>query len=183
MLTPGERRLLLDYARYSVTLAAMGEAPPAVPGGAPFNLEGGAFVTLRAGGLLRGCIGSFTGTGSLGETVRDMARQAAVGDPRFMPVNPAEVDRLSIEISLLSPMKEASPDEVEPGFHGLYISRGGRTGTLLPQVASEEGWDRETFLARTCMKAGLPHDSWKDPETRIMVYTAQVFGENKEEKK
>jgi AmmeMemoRadiSam system protein A len=180
MRTPEEKRLLLDFARYAVILAAMGEAPPVVPEGEVFRERGGAFVTLKAEGRLRGCIGSFSGTGTLGDTIRDMARQAALGDPRFPVVKPEEVGSLSIELSLLSPMKPVRADEVEPGVHGLYVRRGSRAGTLLPQVAREEGWNRDAFLAHTCMKAGLPPDAWKDMKTEIFAYTAEVFGEKEE---
>jgi uncharacterized protein (TIGR00296 family) len=89
------------------------------------------------------------------------------------------VDGLTIEISILSPMEPARPDEVIPGTHGLYIRKGFRSGTLLPQVAAEENWDRETFLAHTCLKAGLPPNSWKSDDVQLYTYTAEVFGEAK----
>ncbi len=171
---------LLKLAREAVARAASGMAAPAIPGDPVFSLRGGAFVTLKKNGRLRGCIGSFDGTGSLGATVRAMAGEAAVGDPRFPPVTPEEVDSLDLEISLLSPMVPASPEEVVPGVHGVYVRRGGRAGTLLPQVATEEGWDRDTLLAHVCLKAGLPPGAFRDAGTDLFVYTAQVIRETEE---
>ena len=103
-----------------------------------------------------------------------------MGDPRFPPVQRKEVDSLTVEISILSPMKKIAPAEVQPGLHGLYVRKGIHRGTLLPQVALEEGWDRETFLAHTCLKAGLPWNAWLDRETELLAYTAEVFSERTE---
>jgi uncharacterized protein len=180
-----ERRKLLELARESVRAAASGLKPPGVPSGEPFSGRGGAFVTLKtSSGMLRGCIGHFRGTGSIGETIVSMAAAAATEDPRFPPVTPAEVEGLRLEISILSPMVPATPSEVVPGTHGVYIRSGPYSGTLLPQVASEEGWDREELLAHTCIKAGLRPDAWKSDdrglEMEIWTYTAEVFGEDKE---
>lgn len=177
-MSPNEKKLLLAFAREAVEAAASGDPPPEVPGGEVFLKRGGAFVTLKKGGMLRGCIGHFAGLGTLGETVRAMAREAALGDPRFNPVETFELEQLNIEISVLSPMRGIEPEEVVPGLHGLYVRRGPRAGTLLPQVAREEGWDRETFLAHTCLKAGLPPMAWLDRETELLAYTAEVFSES-----
>jgi len=179
MTSSGERKLLLQFARASVMAAAEGAAPPEVPTEAPFDMTGGAFVTLKTdSGALRGCIGHFIGVGSLGETIRAMASSAAVHDPRFRPVIPEEVGGLLIQLSLLSPMCPAKAENVIPGVHGVYVRSGPQSGTLLPQVAEEEGWDRETLLAHTCMKAGLPPDAWRDGDrVSIEIYTAEVFGE------
>lgn len=180
MLTRSERLSILDLARKAVLSAVIGDTPP-VPGCAEvFGLKCGAFVTLRKDGKLRGCIGSFTGTGSLGSTVVAMAGAAATGDPRFRPVTFSEADCLTIQISVLSEMRPALPSEVIPGVHGVFVRRGRRTGTLLPQVATEEGWDRETLLSHSCLKAGLPPDAWKHDDTEILVYTAEVFPEMEE---
>ncbi len=177
MMTPPQRVDLLRLARRAVRAAASGQPLPEEPEGEAFQCRRGAFVTLKKDGALRGCIGHFTGTGSLGRTIVDMAASAAVSDPRFPPVRPGEVDGLTIDISILSPMEPAGPGDVIPGTHGLFIRLGIRSGTLLPQVAAEEGWDRETFLAHTCLKAGLPPDSWKRDDVEIYTYTAEVFGE------
>jgi AmmeMemoRadiSam system protein A len=177
MISENDRNSILDLARRAVEAAASGEALPSVPDEGIFTREGGAFVTLKQGGALRGCIGHFTGTGSLGKTVVEMAASAAVRDPRFSPVEPGEVEDLEIDISLLSPMVSAAAEDVVPGTHGVYIKYGFSSGTLLPQVATETGWDRETFLSHTCLKAGLPYDCWKRDGVQIFTYTAEVFSE------
>ena len=135
-------------------------------------------MTLRQDGRLRGCIGSFVGTGPLIDTVREMAISASTRDPRFPPLTTAELEEVDLEISVLSPLRQIDdPSEIEVGRHGIFITRGFHSGVLLPQVATEYGWDRETFLEHTCAKAGLPADAWRDPETQIEVFEAQVFGE------
>ena len=136
----------------------------------------GAFVTLKKGGRLRGCIGHIVGDAPLFETLVNMARAAAMKDPRFPPLARAELDDIEVEISILSPLQKVTdPTTVEPGRHGLLIKRHWSSGLLLPQVAVEWGWDRETFLAQTCRKAGLPGDCWKDPETELFWFEAEVF--------
>ncbi len=177
MTSEADRKSVLDIARKAILAAASDEPLPEVPDREVFRREGGAFVTIKKGGVLRGCIGHFTGTGTLGKTIVEMAASAAVRDPRFPPVSPEEVSELEIEVSLLSPMIPSEPEDVVPGTHGLYIKHGFRSGTLLPQVATEQGWDRETFLSHTCLKAGLPPDSWKNDGVQIFTYTAEVFGE------
>jgi len=137
----------------------------------------GAFVTLTKGGHLRGCIGHIEACRPLYATVRECARAAALDDPRFDPVRPAEVPSLQLEISVLSPLWDIDPEQVEVGKHGLLISRGGRRGLLLPQVAVEWNWDREEFLRETCLKAGLPPHAWQRG-ARIQAFTAQVFTEH-----
>lgn len=176
-MTSKEKKILLTLARRSVQAAAAGKKAPEVPSTDVCSRAGGAFVTLKVNGLLRGCIGHFTGTGTLGDTVRSMAGEAAISDPRFISVSPDEVDSLTIEISVLSTMEKIEADDVIPGIHGLYIRRGSRAGTLLPQVATEEGWDRETFLIHTCLKAGLPAEAYLEKDTEILSYTAEVFSE------
>ncbi len=136
----------------------------------------GAFTTLHEDGKLRGCIGMVMAMKPLDETICEMARAAALEDPRFSPVTEAELERLKVEISVLSPMFEIAPEDVVVGRHGLMVSYGNRRGLLLPQVAPEWGWDRETFLAQTCRKAGLAADSWKKG-AKLEAFTAEVFGE------
>ena len=125
---------------------------------------------------MRGCIGHIEAVRPLYATVRECARAAALDDPRFDPVTPAELSSLQLEISILSPLVDIAPQEVEVGRHGLLISRGGRRGLLLPQVAVEWNWDREQFLEETCLKAGLPADAWQHG-ARIQAFTAQVLKE------
>jgi AmmeMemoRadiSam system protein A len=147
-------------------------APPAL-GDLP---RCGVFVSLHRRGDLRGCIGHIIGDAPLADLVGDMAVAAASQDPRFPPVGPDELDGLDVEVSFLSPPVPARADEVVPGEHGVIIRRGGRTGVFLPQVATEQGWDRATLLAMLCRKAGLPGEALRDPATRLEVFRAQVVG-------
>jgi AmmeMemoRadiSam system protein A len=136
----------------------------------------GVFVTLKTKGNLRGCIGYVEGIKPLQEAVGDMALSAAFKDPRFTPLQKGELDDLQVEISVMSPLEEiTSPDEIIVGTHGLVIEKGVNRGLLLPQVATEYHWDKETFLAHTCLKAGLPKEAWQDKETKILVFAANVF--------
>jgi len=106
-----------------------------------------------------------------------MAIASGWEDPRFPPLDASELDEIEIEISVLSPLRPARPEEIEVGKHGVYITKGFYRGVLLPQVAVEYGWDRETFLAQTCLKAGLHPDAWKEPDTKIEIFSAEVFSE------
>lgn len=136
----------------------------------------GAFVTLKKHGELRGCIGYIKGFFPLHETVKRVAVESAFGDPRFPPLSKEEWKDIEIEISVLSPFKKISSiDEIEVGKHGLYIEMWGRSGLLLPQVATEYGWDRITFLEHTCLKAGLPKDAWKSKDATVYIFSAEVF--------
>ena len=138
----------------------------------------GAFVSLHKQGGLRGCIGTFIGLRPLVNTVQEMAISASLNDPRFPPVSEDELKEIDIEISVLSPLREIKDlSEIEVGRHGIYITRGYLSGVLLPQVATEYAWDRDTFLQHTCQKAGLPPDAWKQEGTKIEIFSAQVFGE------
>ncbi|MFN2369822.1 MAG: AmmeMemoRadiSam system protein A, partial [Candidatus Krumholzibacteriia bacterium] len=168
----------------AVAAAARGQEPPSIRARAAargLRLEGalaeprGVFVTLSRGGQLRGCIGSLTGRLPLAEAVAASARNAAVGDPRFPPVAPAELDQLELEISVLSPLRTvAGPDGIEVGRHGVLLEKDGRQAVFLPQVAPEQGWDRDTMLAHLARKAGLPADGWRR-EAVFRVFTADVF--------
>ena len=143
------------------------------------KMEAGAFVSLHKGGKLRGCIGRFEAEAPLYKTVIKMARAASINDYRFTKVTPDEVEDIDIEISVLSPLARIDNlAEIEVGKHGLYIIKGSSRGTLLPQVASERGWDRDTFLEQTCLKAGIDKDAWKKEETEIYIYEALVFSED-----
>ncbi len=137
----------------------------------------GAFVTIHTHGNLRGCIGIIWPIKSLCETVIDCAISAATQDYRFQPLLMEELKESEIEISILSmPEVVKSTDEIQIGQHGLIISQGTSKGLLLPQVATENHWDRETFLQQTCLKAGLPVNAWKE-EAKIEKFSAQVFSE------
>ena len=142
----------------------------------PLTQQAGAFVTLHRSGRLRGCMGNIESPKPLHQTVCDCARSAALRDPRFDPVTAAEIPQLHIEISVLSPLEPARPDQIEVGRHGLLVSNGYQRGLLLPQVATKYHWDREKFLDETCLKAGLSSDAWRHG-ARIQVFTAQIFAE------
>jgi len=136
----------------------------------------GAFVTINKKGQLRGCIGYIEGRGPLHKTIEEMADAAAFRDPRFTPVTERELPDLEIEISVLTPLRKITDvREIEVGKHGIYIRKGWLSGLLLPQVATEYGWDRQTFLEHTCQKAGLPSNAWKDKETEIFTFSADIF--------
>ncbi|MDC1143128.1 AmmeMemoRadiSam system protein A, partial [Planctomycetota bacterium] len=138
----------------------------------------GAFVTLHdAAHQLRGCIGHMIGQGPLHSELADLAIAAGNQDPRFPPVTESELASLHYEVSVLTEMKPTRAEDVIAGVHGLMISNGVFRGVLLPQVATEQGWGRQTFLEQTCRKAGLPKDAWTDPNTEILTFTAQVFSE------
>jgi hypothetical protein len=138
----------------------------------------GAFVTLTKNGSLRGCIGYIQPVAPLYKTVSDMAIAASTRDPRFPPVTQRELKDIHIEISVLSPLKLiVDTNEIEVGRHGLYMTRGNNSGLLLPQVATQQGWNREEFLSQTCVKAGLPTQAWKDRGTQIYTFSAQIFSE------
>jgi AmmeMemoRadiSam system protein A len=179
MLTPAQRAALLQLARAKASEAARGvgasDAGPAPEGlGAP----GAAFVTMRVGGALRGCIGTFEPREPLWETVAEMATAAAGRDPRFAPLGARDLPGLAVEISVLAPGRRIhGPDEIALGRDGLEVRRGLRRGLLLPQVASDHGLDRETFLVETCRKAGLPAQAWREPDTEIWAFEAEVFGD------
>jgi AmmeMemoRadiSam system protein B/AmmeMemoRadiSam system protein A len=179
-LTSDDKKTLLSIARQAIAATLNDEKlppPESITDGLMAQL--GAFVTLNENDALRGCIGTFTATEPLYITVARMAREAAFSDPRFNPVEKNQVDALHIEISVLTPMKKINdPESVEVGRDGLYIRQGFRSGVLLPQVPVEYGWDRTTFLQHTCLKAGLPTDAWKNEETELFVFQAEIFGED-----
>jgi AmmeMemoRadiSam system protein A len=177
-LTEAEKQALLRIARASITARLCGEKEAALPATGSLLTPCGAFVTLRKAGRLRGCIGFITAARPLAETVREVSLSSAFEDPRFPPLEKSELPRLSIEISVLSPLRAVSdPLEITVGVHGILVRRGYRSGLLLPQVATEQGWDRETFLSHTCLKAGLPADSWKQPGLSMEIFSALVFHE------
>ena len=180
MLNEEQRRRLLTLARTSIESTLDGRAPEvrADEFDADLQRAAGAFVTLRKNGDLRGCIGSIRAMEPLYRAVASSAISAAFRDPRFFPVRKDEIGHLDLEISVMGPIEQVRDvNEIEVGRDGLIISRGRFAGLLLPQVASEYGWDRETFLDQTCLKAGLQPDAWRSPDTRIEKFAAEVFGE------
>lgn len=178
-LPDADRAELLAIARRSVEqYLKNGKVPVEHPDSPRLAAPSAAFVTLTEGGRLRGCIGYTEAAAPLYRIVQECAVAAATEDPRFPPVRDGEAGRIRFEISVLTPPRPIRPEEVRIGVHGLVVSQGERRGLLLPQVATEHKWDRETFLSQTCLKAGLPRDAWKSGAA-IRSFTADVFGENK----
>jgi AmmeMemoRadiSam system protein A len=183
-LSADERRQLIAHARAAVLTKIGGgggagghdeDAPSRSPA---LTAPGAAFVTLHVGGELRGCIGTSERRRSLWSVVGDMAGAAATRDPRFPPIDEADLGEMTVEISVLSPDTIIHrPEEIVIGRHGLDVRRAGARGLLLPQVAVEHHLDRERFLAATCRKAGLAADAWQDGATEIRVFEAEVFGD------
>jgi AmmeMemoRadiSam system protein A len=179
--TPEQRKILLGIGRAAIASGLVGDplpdSPPAAASSFPALTEPrGAFTTIYLAGELRGCVGYALPVRPLFRAVAETARAAAFEDSRFGPITPAEAPSLQISLSVLSPLIPITAAEVEIGRHGLLISSGTRRGLLLPQVPVEHGWDRETFLAQTCHKAGLPLDTWQKSAT-IEAFTAEVFGD------
>ena len=173
-LTPEQRTALLSIARQAIRDRVCGrsvsQSPPTDPA---LQAPGAAFVTLTRDGALRGCIGYVYALRPLAEAVAHCAVSAATGDPRFPPVTNRELSDLQVEISVLSPLRPVrDPGEIQIGVHGLHISKDGHHGLLLPQVATEFGWDRETFLRQVCVKAGLPQDAWRRG-AEVQIFTVE----------
>jgi AmmeMemoRadiSam system protein A len=201
MLTPEEKRALLDIARAAIEAGFRtmphtgfaGEAeveasttssePPTGHGQSEPPTEGllkhqGAFVTIRLGGQLRGCIGYIESPVPLMTVVAEVAEKAAFEDPRFPPLSGLEYQNSTIEISVLSELKPlGSPEEFQVGVHGLLIESGDHRGLLLPQVALEHGWDRDGFLSALARKAGLSTIVWDDPLTKLYTFQAEIVQE------
>jgi AmmeMemoRadiSam system protein A len=180
-LTKEEKKKLMEIAKLSVSEAVTGKRQ-FFPNVTEERLKEscGAFVTLKENGQLRGCIGYIQAVKPLYETVKDVAKLAAVNDYRFNPVTQDELGKLEYEVSVLTPLKKIKDiNDIQVGKHGLYMKRGFNSGLLLPQVATEYNWDKETFLKETCRKAGLQQDAWKDKSTEIYIFSAEVFDEEK----
>jgi len=172
-----DRERLLWLARQALEARVRKASPPPVEYGGALDWPRGAFVTIHARGSLRGCLGRVGVSAPLADTIAHLAAVVSDSDPRFDPVSPAELPHITVEISVLTLETEVSSIEaIEVGRHGLIIEQGHRRGLLLPQVATEQGWDRETFLDHACRKASLPPDAWRRG-ARILIFEAQVFGE------
>lgn len=176
-----QKQTLLKVARDTVEAVIMKRPTQTPESDDPeLNAPCGCFVTLKNRGRLRGCIGQFTSDRPLIELVAEMAKAAVTSDPRFFadPVKPSEREHLDVEISVLSPLQRTEdPLSLRLGVDGVYIKRSRLSGCFLPQVATETGWTKEEFLSYCCAhKAGLAADAWKDPETEVYFFTAEVFG-------
>ncbi len=176
-----QKQTLLKVARDTVEAVIKGEPTEAPQSDDPeLNAPCGCFVTLKNHSRLRGCIGQFISESPLIELVAEMAKSSATGDPRFFadPISAGELDQLDVEISVLSPLERTNePLSLRLGVDGIYIKKGRVSGCFLPQVAIETGWSKEEFLSYCCAhKAGLAADAWRDPETEVNLFTADVFG-------
>jgi len=178
-LSDKDKKMLLAIARKAIESELKGAKPPSFEVDSPILKENrGAFVTIHENGELRGCIGLIRGYKPLYKTVEEMAVAAAFRDPRFPPLRRDELNKIDIEISALTPLRKITDiNEIEVGKHGIYIEKGLHSGLLLPQVATEYGWDRLTFLEQTCWKAGLPLNAWKSPDASIYIFSADIFSE------
>jgi AmmeMemoRadiSam system protein A len=171
-----ERAALLTLAHESIRSALEHREISLTSPSSHLSEPRGAFTTIYFQGHLRGCVGYVLPVSSLYRTVAETARGAAFEDTRFSPVTLAEAPALDVSLSILSPLRDVAPEEVEIGLHGLVVVQSGRRGLLLPQVPVEHQWDRVTFLEQTCRKAGLPLDAWQKGAT-LQVFTAEVFGD------
>jgi AmmeMemoRadiSam system protein A len=177
-LSSDERHELLARARQAITEAVLhdrlADLPPAPP-----NLAqpAAAFVTVYCWNRLRGCIGQMARDLPLAETVAQCAVSAALQDLRFPPLTKNDMPGLRIEISVLSELEPASEAAVEAGRHGVLVVRDAQRGLLLPQVATEHHWSARRLVEETCIKAGLDKDAWRDPATKLFVFTAEVFSD------
>ncbi len=180
-LDRSDQRLLLDIARLSIDAAVRRGAPAGAALGQPpaaLNEPAAAFVTIHERGELRGCIGLMRFDVPLWINVREAAAAAALDDPRFLPVDESELPALELEVSVLDPpVPLPDPAGFVAGRHGIVVERGMRRALLLPQVATEMGWDASQMLDAVCRKANLPKDAWRDPSTQLFVFESTCFSQ------
>ncbi|MCX8073876.1 MAG: AmmeMemoRadiSam system protein A [Candidatus Binatia bacterium] len=176
-LTEHDWLVLMSLAREAIHAQVKGLPPPSVQEVSPALAQrAGVFVTLYRHGRLRGCVGTLTEDAPLHRAVARMAIAAAFEDYRFPPLSEDEVEELTIEISVLSPLREVTtPDDIVVGVHGVALVHDGQRAVFLPKVAVEQGWERETLLEQLCHKAGLPGDAWNWPGTKLFVFTVQSY--------
>lgn len=184
VLSEEEGKLAVRIARGSIEIHLAGRQIPEIPDLPPvFDENRGVFVTLKREGVLRGCIGIPYPVMPLSEALKQAAIASATEDPRFMPVSADEFDGIEIEVTVMTPpepllcLPAERPSRIEAGRHGLIVSGRGRSGLLLPQVATEYGWDERTFLDHTCMKAGFPSGCWERSEIEVKTFEGQIFHE------
>lgn len=177
-LSDKEKRELLEIARKTIDeFVTMGRMPDVEVSSERLKNPGAAFVTIEIGGKLRGCIGYTKAIYPLYRTVMECAVSSATEDPRFSPLSPAELKQIHVEISVLTPLKKVEDlSSIKVGRHGLMVSKRHHRGLLLPQVAVNNGWDLETFLSQTCVKAGLAPHEWKQG-IDVYSFEAEVFND------
>jgi AmmeMemoRadiSam system protein A len=181
VVTDDEKKMLLDMARKTLEEKLIHNKDITFTEESPLlDKKLGLFVTLRKHGDLRGCIGHCFPVKELRQALPELAVSSALHDTRFSPTRKEDLKDITIEISLLSPMKQISDyNEIKIPGHGVYVKKGFRAGVFLPQVADETGWDRETFMAHLCRdKAGLNADEWKKPGTELYIFTVVKFEEH-----
>lgn len=188
MLNEEEKKTALRVARYVLESWIRDKKKPTdiekkFPITETLKEKRGVFVTLEVGRQskkkkLRGCVGYITGVKSVYKTIADNAINASTEDSRFSPVTAKELEKISIEVSVMTPLEVCRPEDIVVGRDGIIIQKGFYSGLLLPQVATEYGWDRIEFLEQTCWKAGLYENAWKEPDTVIKKFSAQVFNED-----
>ena len=183
MIESAEQELLFGLARAAIQAGLAGDPLPELPAHGPaLSRLAGAFVTLRCRGELQGCIGYIEPERPLIEAVRELAIRAAFHDRRFTPLRPNQLAGLELEISVLTPPAPIPasdlPAAVKVGRDGLIVRHEGRSGLLLPQVASERSWDALTFLQQTSLKAGLPPEAWREPGAVVEAFQCEVYHES-----
>ncbi len=185
MLTKEEGALAIRLARGALENAVGKKPTPELKLTTVFSAKRGVFVTLTRDGELRGCIGLPYPVMPLGEAIEHAAKAAALEDPRFPPVSKDELAKIDLEVTILTvpvPLlcePSERPANITVGKHGLIVRSMGMSGLLLPQVATEYGWDSTTFLDHTCTKAGLPGKCWTSKNVELMTFEGQIFSERK----
>ncbi len=184
-LSVDEKKLLLEAARNKIT--SIFHSSPEIEADykvhPTLKCNCGVFCTLTINNYLRGCIGYIESEKPVLETLKMAAVQAAMNDPRFTPINEDELEKINIEISILSePFPMKSYDDIELGKHGVILDEYGKRGLLLPQVPIEHNMSKEEYLGAICQKAGLPAESWKEKVLNMELFTASVFSEKEMEK-
>ena len=173
-----EQQRLLALARGALEARVRRQSPPPAERGGALDWTRGAFVTIHLLGDLRGCLGHVETGAPLADTIANLAAAVSDSDPRFDAVSALELDGIELEISVLTPEREIqSIADIDVGRHGLIVEQGPRRGLLLPQVATEHGWDASTFACHVCLKALLSPNAWREG-ARMLVFEAQVFGES-----
>ncbi len=179
MLNKKESSVLMKIAREAITHFVHKQTYRPTPREEKnLTQRSGCFVTIKQDGQLRGCIGNFQSERPLYQEIAEMATASCSKDPRFHPMEEAELENFSLEISVLSPLEKIEDcEQIEVGKHGIYIEKNFSRGVLLPQVATDYGWDRQTFLQQTCLKAGLPTNAWQESDAEIYIFSAQIITE------
>lgn len=183
LLTDDEGKIAVHLARGAIEHVILRKKKPGIMLTPVFGEKRGVFVTLTEHGELRGCIGFPYPVMPLADAIEQAGVAAALEDPRFTPVQARELSALELEVTVLTAPQPLTcepvqrPAHIEVGRHGVIVRGMGTSGLLLPQVATEYGWDSTTFLDHTCMKAGLPNRCWTYPSVEVLTFEGQIFHE------